>query len=193
MKPTLLKAICCVLLVLVAGFAQAANLTSAQLSTLKTNIQSDQAFDSFEANPTPDGAFAVADAYNLAAAPDFWVWRTFVSDAEIYEVTTADGTTWSWTIYIARSQAERDAWRQMVNMKGGLNASLANVRQGIADIFSGAGGLAQRTHLTTVGRRKATRAEKLFSTGTGSTASPALMSVEGNLNFQDIMNAMASP
>lgn len=173
--------------------ALAADLSPAQLSTLKTAIQADDAFNAFEAAPSPDGAFAVADAFNLPAAVDFWVWRTFVADAEIYEVTTGDGTTWSWSIYIARSQGERDAWRQMVNMKGGINASLPNVRTGIADIFSGAPGAAQRTHLLTVGRRKTTRAEKLLATGTGSTAVPGLLVFEGHLVYQDILNAMIQP
>lgn len=166
-------------------------LTSAQLQTLKTDILADPAL-SGQPN-TPDGAFAIAAAYSLVAAPDFWVWRTFVADSEIYEATSVDATVWSWTIYIARSQAEREAWRQMVNMRGGLNASLANVRTGIADIFSGAGGAAQRTHLLALGRRKATRVEKLFAAGTGSTASPATMVIEGLLNYVDVLNARSLP
>jgi hypothetical protein len=40
-------------------------------------------------------------------------------------------------------------------------------------------------------KRNATRAEKLFSTGTGSTASPATMSFEGQLTYQQVEAAKA--
>lgn len=153
-------------------------LTTAQLSAIKADILADPALAGQPNNP--DGNTAIAIVYNAVASPDYWVWRSFVSDREIYETTTADATTWSWTTFIGRSQGERDAWRQMVNMAGGLNPSLANVRSGIADIFSGAGGANQRTHLLTLGRRKASRVEKLLkASGTGSTGDPALMGFEG--------------
>lgn len=166
-------------------------MTPSQLQTLHDDIVADSTLNSFPNNS--DGNTAIQAIYKVVASPDYWVWRSFVPDAEIYEVTTADATAWSWSIYIARSQAEREAWRQMVNMRGGLNASLANVRQGIADIFSGAGGAAQRTHLTTIGRRKASRSEKLFATGSGTTGSPSVMAVEGELSIQDIEAARNLP
>lgn len=162
-------------------------MNNTQLQNLKNDINNDVTLSVIP--NTPDGAYAIADAYNVVASPDFWVWKSFVSDTDIYSVTSVDGTTWSWTSYIGRSQGERDAWRQMVNMAGGLNPALANTRSGIADIFSGAGGAAQRTHLLALGRRKATRAEKLFSTGTGSTASPAIMGFEGRISADDVQAA----
>ncbi len=117
------------------------------------------------------------------------MWRTSITNKEIYEVVSVDATTWSWPSYIARSVAERDAWRELFAVTGRINAALANTRQGVADIFSGAGGLAQRTHLLAVGRRTATRAEKLFATGTGTTAVPAVMGFEGSLGFSDVLQA----
>jgi hypothetical protein len=184
-------------------------LSAAQLAALKADIAANvntipagQPFAGVQVKLVPateEGNGVIAFWYNLAATPDYWVWRTFVPDAEIYETTTGDGTAWSWSIYIARSQAERDAWRQMVNMKGGVNASLANVRAGVADIFSGAGGAAQRTHLLTVGRRLAGNAEKLFSAATaggvgqrGGTANPDTMAFEGPLTLTDVLNARNS-
>lgn len=166
-------------------------LTPAQLSTLKALILADPALNAHPNNA--DGNLAIAQALAAIASPDYWVWRSFVSDQEMYEGTGDGGTSWSWSSYISRSQGERDAWRQMVNMAGGLNPSLANVRAGIADIFSGAGGASQRTHLLAVGRRKANRAEKLFATGTGSTASPATMTVEGTLSGDDVQAARNLP
>lgn len=166
-------------------------LTNAQLLTLKNDILADPVLSTFP--PHEDGAFAILALYNVTATPDFWVWRTQVPKDEIVGVTTAEGTVWSWTIFINRSQGERDGWRAMINGAESLNFSLANVRQGLQDIFSGAGGAAQRTHLFTIGRRKATRIEKLFATGTGSTASPALMQFEGSLTVQEIQTARQLP
>jgi hypothetical protein len=184
-----------VLSLALASHAAAASLTPAQLATLKADIQADSAFNSVPMSA--DGHATIAAAYNLPAAVDHWVWKTFVSDSEIYEVTTPapDNTVWSWTIFIGRSQGERDAWRQMVNMAGGINPSLAQVRTGIADIFSGAGGANQRAHLLALGRRKATRGEKLFATGTGSTASPAVMSLtaEGSISGAQVEAARTLP
>ncbi len=168
--------------------------TSAQLDTLKADLTANQtqAFLDFKSDPdNTTKANVVAGIYNGIASPDFWVWRTMVTQADVVGTTTADGTTWSWTTYISRSQGERDGWREMFADGGFVDASQANVRQGFADIFSGAsaGAPAQRTHLLTIGRRKATIAEKLFATGTGSTASPATMGAEGVLVYNSVQAA----
>ena len=169
----------------------ALGLTLAQSQTLKADILADPIL---AGQPqTSDGAFAIAAAYNLLAIPDFWVWRTAVPQHEIVGATSPDGTTWSWTAYIARSQGERDGWREMFADTGGINASRPNIRQGLADIFSGPSGAAQRTHLLAIGRRAATRAEKLFATGLGTSASPATMTVEGELTYQDVLTARSLP
>lgn len=162
-------------------------LTNAQLTTLKASILADPVLTALP--NTSDGAFEIAEVYALVAAPDFWVWRTSVPQAEIVGAPSPDATTWSWTTYIGRSQGERDGWREMFTDTGSINFALSNVRQGFVDIFSGAGGAAQRTHLLAIGRRKANRAEKLFATGIGSTISPATMVVEGSLTYQDILTA----
>lgn len=181
--------IVCVLLALAGAHLSA--MTTSQLQTVKDHIAA-----SGDLNTMPvgeDGSVAIAAILNLPAAVDFWVWRTFVADTELYEATSPDATSWSWTIYVNRSQGERDAWRQMVNMSGGINPSLANARTAIADIFSGAGGLAQRTHLLAMGRRKASRFEKLLATGTGSTGSPGFLVVEGPITSADVEQARHLP
>lgn len=164
-------------------------LTVAQLQAVKADILASGDLSAIPAGE--DGSVAIAALYNIPAAVDYWVWRSFVPDREIYEVTTVDGTAWSWTQYIARSQAEREAWRQMVNMAGGFNPSLVNTRAGITDIFSGSGAapIAQRTHLLTLGRRKASRIEKLLAAGAGTTANPSLMGAEGPITMQDVETA----
>lgn len=175
----------------VASIQPALSLSKVQLGTLKTWLTTNAAGKNDE---------EAAALLNATASPDFWVWRTLVTESELYETTTGDGTTWSWTTYIARSQAERDSWRQMVSMRGGLKPSLLNVRNGVADVFSGAGGANQRTHLLTVSRRKVTVGEKLYATGTGSTASPADFgvgadgkSIEGLVTIANVSEARNEP
>jgi hypothetical protein len=171
-------------------------LTAAQLLALKNDIAADPALASQPLSP--DGAFAIAAVYNSEAASPFWVWRTSVTESEYTRQAGVDTdgvtpTNWSWTTYIGRSQGERDAWPRLFMGGGtGCNPSLANVRQAFADIFSGAGGAAQRTHLSAVSRRKATRIEKLFSAGAGTASAPAVLSLEGPITYQQIDQARNS-
>jgi hypothetical protein len=168
-------------------------LTLTQLQALKTEITNDAALNAYPQNS--DGAFAIADILNLTAAPDFWVWRTFVAKEEYVSGASVDGTNFSWTGtgFITRSVGERDAWRELFQ-NGSCNPSLPNVRQAFTDIFSGgvAPAPANRTHLSAVSRRKATRAEQVLATGTGSTGSPGLLTFEGELTYQDVQDARAS-
>lgn len=156
-------------------------LTNDQLATLAADIAADPAFSGVPHNS--DGAWLVAAAYNLQASPDFYVWRTSV-------LTSECKLAMNWVEYISRSDAERDAWQFMLS-NGEINAADANVRQGIQDIFSGPQGAVTRAALVALAKRLATRAEKLFASGTGSEASPATMAFEGNLSYQDVQNAWA--
>lgn len=169
-------------------------LTSAQLATLKSDIQNDGALNS-QPN-TPDGNMVIANAYNANASPDFWVWKSRVAKNDLVTSVGPDGTTFNWTGngFITRSAGEQTAWRELFNGTESVNPSLANVRQAFSDIFSGTGNAqANRTHLLAVARRKATRGEKLFATGTGSTASPGTMVFEGGLTYQDVEAARRLP
>lgn len=148
-------------------------------------------------NDSGDGNFAVASWYNLAASPDYWVWRTSVPKGEFVNATSVDGTTFNWTGagFIGRSQGERDAWREMFNGTNTVNPSLPQVRQAFADIFSGATAPApaNRTHMSAISRRLAKNGEKVFATGVGTTASPAVMGYEGNISLQDVNSALNLP
>lgn len=170
------------------------NLTVSQLVTLKANVLADGVLSLIPR--TADGYVQIAAAYNLVASPDFWVWRTSVSRDELLGSTSVDGTVFAWTGtgFITRAQGERDAFTAIFNSSGFVNASLVNVRQAFADIFSGstAPAPANRLHLLAVARRKATRGEKLYATGTGSTASPGLMAV-GALNGLGTAEGLVTP
>lgn len=168
------------------------NLTLSQRQALKA----DMVTSSQPTTGSDDVALTVANFYNANASPDFWVWRTSVGKDELTNSTSVDGTTFNWTGtgFITRNQGERDAWRELFDRDGNCNPSLANVRQAFTDIFSGGTvpAPANRTHLATVSRRKATRFEKLFAAGTGSTASPAVMALEGALTVDDVKRAWNS-
>ena len=185
-------------------------MNSSQLAILKTNLAANTAtiggVQIKDLEHTDDNAQAIVDWYNVVASPDYWVWRTSVSELEFTRGVSVDGTVWSWTTYIGRSQGERDAWARLFMGGGsGSNPSLSNVRQGVADIFSGAGGATQRTHLLTVARRKVTRGEKLFvavATGPGNddvannrgnTTNPDLLGFEGFVSRNDVNGAWALP
>jgi hypothetical protein len=170
------------------------SLSNAQLQALKADVAADATLAGLA--HTADNAFFVAAAYNMAATPDYYVWRTNVTEAEYVgnsgvDVANANAaTTWSWTAFIARSAGEQTGWSRMF-APGSVNPSLANIRQGLADIFSGTANNAasQRNHLLVQSRRKATRAEKLFAAGTGAFATPSTMVFEGALTYDDVLTA----
>lgn len=164
-------------------------MNNSQYQVLKTAILSDPTLADAVAAADDE---AIADAMNSTASPDYWVWRTRLTRHDMESSTSVDNTVWSFTAFIARSQGERDCWREML-ADGWVNPSLVNVRQGVADIFSGAANSApqQRAHLLAVSRRKASRLEKLFATGgDGTTNNISTMTVEGPLSYAEVSIAL---
>jgi hypothetical protein len=160
------------------------NLTPAQKATISANILA-----SPDLLATDGNLEALAALYNAPASPTFWAWRTLVTKSELVTSAGPDGTTFNWTGngFITRSVGEQTAWQELFNGTQSVNPSLANVRQGFSDIFSGTGNAAaNRTHLLAVARRQVTRLERLFVTGTGSTAAPGLLGVEGLITTSDL-------
>lgn len=162
-----------------AASLSAQTLTPAQKTTLKANIQANGDTNTLCLNGDLSGLAAL---YNAQASPDFWVWRTSVSKDEYLGSTSVDATVFAWTGtgYITRSQGERDAFNALFNAEGFVNPSRANVRTAFTDVFSGATAPApaNRTHMATTSRRRVTRFERVFVTGTGSTAVPGLLGIE---------------
>ena len=170
-------------------------LKTTQLQAIKTAIDADPVLSAKPMNG--DGDFDIATALNLVRTPDFWVWRTQVSKDELTNSVSQDGTTFAWTGagFITRSVGERDAWRELFDRLGNVNPSLANVRQAFTDIFSGATAPApaNRTHLATVSRRRATLVEHVLRTNTaaGTTAAPDTMGAEGPITPYEVQAARA--
>lgn len=164
------------------------SLSGAQLITLKAAIVADASFNGIPL--TSAGANTIRDAFNAAASPAYVVWRSAVSRSEVYNTTSAEATTWNWTTYKAQAVAEQNAWTQMF-MGDQANMAQANLRAGVAAIF-GAGN-AQTTHILAVAKRNTTRAEKLFASGSGTTATPSTMTFEGLLTSDDVQQARELP
>lgn len=153
-------------------------LTSEQLATLKAAILADPVLSAFQAGS--DGAYEIASALNALATPDFIVWRTNVSIDEIMR----NGMAWDRVDNLTTGKARIWDW---IGRLGTFDASKPNIRAGIDAAWVGtAADLAVRATVYTHCKRKATQAEKMFATGTGSDASPATMAVEGALSWQDV-------
>ena len=157
-------------------------LTSAQRITLKTAIIADPILN-IQPN-TADGAFAIADALNLAANPAFTVWKTNVP------ITTV-GDNFIGTELSGLSSLNQTRLQTIAQFSlNGINPSLADRRAFFDDVFSGAGGALTRAKLLILWKRTANRVEKILSTGTGTDAAPATMGYEGTVNYLDVFQAM---
>jgi hypothetical protein len=159
-------------------------LTNAQLGILKTAIASDPALAAQPMNS--DGNFAIAVAMNILANPVFKVWKTLVTLPEVGDNTVATELAGLTSLNLTRLQTI------LMFSPGGLNPSLADRRDFFDDVYSGAGGAQTRAKLLALWKRSATRAEKLFATGTGSDAVPATLTFEGFLTYQDVELARTS-
>jgi hypothetical protein len=147
-------------------------LSTAQLTTLKAHIDA-----SGDLNTLPDdsdGNAEVARLLNLPASPAWTVWKKLVSVNDVGNAFNATELAGLTSLNTQRLQ-NLAAW-----LAAGVNPSLAPVRQFFDDVFSGAGGTNTRAALLALWKEAATRAQKLFSTGTGSSGSPA--TTEANIS-----------
>ena len=157
-------------------------LTPAQLTALGADIA---AAPEFAAIPlTLDGAYEIAAAYDLPAAPYFTVWRTEVTNEEILR----NGMDWTRVDNLSVGKAR--IWEWMMQF-GTFNPSKINIRAGIDATWVGtAADLAVRAAVYAHCKRNATRVEKLFASGTGTDASPATMTHEGPISYLDVKAAI---
>jgi hypothetical protein len=158
-------------------------LTPEQLATLAADIAADPVLSSLP--HTSDGAFEVAAAYNLEAEPAFYVWRTSVSAQEWRAAIVGGGGA---TQLDALTASKRDSLLWAVNDT--LNPSVAAIRAALDDFCGSQNTL--KAAIAAVEKRTANRIEKLCAIGTGSSASPATLSFEGQVSYQDIMAAWNS-
>lgn len=159
-------------------------LTTAQQAVLAADIAADPAFASLPHNS--DGAYAIALIYNQIVSPEFVVWKTRVTRDDIMQ----NGFDWAEVDNLTVGKAHIWEWL-FDNVGQQINPAKVNVRAGIDECWKGtAAKLAVRAQVYDHCKRPATRAEKLFATGTGTDANPATMGYEGSLSYYDVQTAM---
>jgi hypothetical protein len=160
-------------------------LTLQQLAALKADILADPAMA--EKPNTTAGNSEIAAMYAADASPAFYVWKTFVLVDEIMN------NGFDWTRVDNATVGKARIWEWMTR-QGYINPSKANVRAGINEAWAGTGAeqVAHRAGIFAHLHRPANRLEKLFATGTGSLAVPAVMGYEGTISSDEIETARAS-
>jgi hypothetical protein len=177
-------------------------LNQAQLVTLKADIAADPVLSILPmSNASGD---TIAAAYNSAASPDFIVWNPSTATKDVMDAITwanltpsdaPDGTA-AWTNRALACQGKQFNIQTMlvgrdlvdatkVNLVAGLQDALTNVPSGAAGATKSGGWANVKIALT----RKATRAEKLFGSGTGTAATPGLMGFIGRITQDDVTTA----
>lgn len=155
-------------------------LTSAQLALLKTHIETSPDLSGFPMNS--DGHYEIARRLNTLAAPDFVVYREVVDTTEI-------SSTVSYVAVEAMTDINRAKLTTFYSMNPYQFIPKVDVRTYFANTFGGAlGGAGQETRdaLVALWKRKATRAEKLLASGTGTDATPADLGWYGELSLDDV-------
>jgi hypothetical protein len=169
------------LLFAVSFLANAAGLTVGQRTALAANITASSEFNAIP--HTENGAYAIADAYNTPTSA-FVVWKTSLNADEVMR----NGIDWTRVDNLSVGKAR--IWEWMSRL-GSFDCSKTNIRSGIDAAWVGtAADLAVRAYVYTQCKRLATRVEKLFATGTGTDATPALLVFEGAINYRDVADAM---
>lgn len=175
-------------------------LTSQQNTTLKAFILADPTMSVQPMNE--DGGYAIAELLNKTATPDFQVWNSRASIDSIFDsviwanmTPAAPASADSTGIYRDRAltcQGKQFSLQTLLQGRQTIDATKTNIRSGLQDALTslpsgtnganqGAGWIAVQLVL----QRTATVIEKLFATGTGSTASPALVVVT-SISVRDV-------
>jgi hypothetical protein len=164
-------------------------MTLAQLQALKAAIDADPVLAALPLNS--DSSFTIADEFNKDAVPTFYVWR---SSLDINEIMS---NGFDWTRVDNMTVGEARIWQFMTQL-GTINPSRANVRAGVNEAFKGTA-QDNTTRLAIYGhcQRPATRFEKIYATGAGTTSDdigtgPGTMVLEGPVTYQIIDQARAS-
>lgn len=156
------------------------SFTTEQDLVIKNYIQADPILSVLE--PSSDNVVFIIQELNKAATPSFYVWRNSVTQDEIMQ----NGFDWTRVDNLTVGKAR--IWQWMFdNASKVINPTKANVRAGIDAVWVGtAADLAVRAVVYTHCYRLASILERLFVTGTGSTASPGDIALHGDIQFTDI-------
>lgn len=160
-------------------------LTEAQMQTLKNLAASDETAEAYL-----DGAHdsELAAWYNTVADTNYYVWRSSVTDREIQADPAFD-----WTRVDNLSVGKDRIWTYMFKF-GSINPSQPNIRAGISAVWVGtAADLAVQAAVLAKCKANPTRAVKALATGTGTSATPALMTFEGMISQAEASTIRSMP
>jgi hypothetical protein len=179
-------------------------LTPQQQSTIHAAILADNALNTLTASS--NSIDTIVNSFNATASPDFYVYKTNVAMDDVFNAVLwanftpaspslgagTDATNW-----LLACQGKQFNLQTMLTGRSTINAAKPNLRTGLQDaltnIPSGVEG-ANRSGgwpaVQLILSRPANVVEKLFATGTGSQASPATMSLEGSLDYSDVLTIM---
>lgn len=161
-------------------------LTPEQNATLAAHINASPDMNMLP--PGSDSAFQIAALLNEPAAPDFYIWKSSVTNAEILQ----NGMDWLRVDNLATGKAR--IWEWMFQF-GSVDPSKANVRAGIAEVWKGtAADNAVRLSVWGHCQTLATRLQKLFAVGAGTAAvldgtGPATTEV-WTIGYNEVKDAM---
>lgn len=146
-----------------------------QLALLRAYIDSTPALASQPM--TSDGAFAIAEALNAVATPAWIVWRTAYTSEQMRAAISVGITQLD-----ALTASKRDSLLWFAQAT--VDASKASTQAAINDLCGSQNTL--KAAVLDGAKRGSTTAEKVLSTGTGSSASPATPTFEGTVTYQDV-------
>ena len=152
-------------------------LNPQQKTTLKADILANS-----DANAlyTVGNLQGLADLYNALSSPAFIVWKSAVPKDEV-------GKAFQASALAAITAGNNDKLANFAAWNDVVYPARLDQRQFFDDVFSVAAGATTRANLLALWKRTATRAEKLFASGTGSDATPATLTFEGGLSYTDFV------
>lgn len=159
-------------------------LTPEQQATLKAYIAS---VPELAAQPNTNvGNSNIALVLNANASPDFFLWRTDVTSDEI-------GNAWSGNDIDGMSSLNMQRLQLLLaSSSGTFDMSRVDRRAGFENPFGSNQNNASRVAMRAVWKRLALIIEKLFATGTGSNADPAVPTWQGPISPDEIEQARSS-
>ncbi len=124
--------------------------TTEQKALIKAYIDSTPALAQLEAQ-NYDRCFDIAIELNKTAAPDFWLWNSQANVDDVFDAINWANFTPNWTIANNETAVQlqaKIAWNGIINIQQmnlqnmlirmeRINATKANIRQGLADALSG--------------------------------------------------------
>ena len=158
------------------------SLTPAQLQTLGTYIASVPAWNALPNNS--DTASFISDELAKNASPAFTVWRPDVTADET-------GNAWVGTDIDGMSALNMQRLQLLLasSPQGLFDMGRIDRRAGFENPFGTNANNASRVAMRAAWKRLANVAEKLFATGTGSDASPGVMTFTGRVSYPEVIAA----